>query len=212
MKVLILIALTVGIMCTSGQAAEALMIPEVEPNDSFADAMNLDPYFSVGANSDIVDSATVPWVSVSGTGNDTYDYYSFTVPFAGSQGIFEIDYGYGVGGSIDPILLLYASPYNQLDGDDDSNPAWGAGGSTSWLDSYLPHGGGWYTFHSPGLYYLRVSEWSRGPVRPGGTYTLQASVSGHSTDTVIPEPATLLLLGSGLLGVGGFKLRRRKTA
>ncbi|MBD3245983.1 MAG: PEP-CTERM sorting domain-containing protein [Candidatus Omnitrophica bacterium] len=30
------------------------------------------------------------------------------------------------------------------------------------------------------------------------------------TETVIPEPATLLLLGSGLLGLGGTRLRRRK--
>ena len=51
---------------------------------------------SIGPNPDISNPTVVPWVSISATGDWTYNNYSFTVP---PQGVvqFDIDYGY-VGG------------------------------------------------------------------------------------------------------------------
>jgi hypothetical protein len=60
--------------------AMAASVSEVEPNDSIAQAQNIDPYFSLNSDPNITDSTTVPHATVDATGNDTFDYYSFKVP------------------------------------------------------------------------------------------------------------------------------------
>ncbi len=59
--------------------AMAASVSEVEPNDSIAQAQNIDPYFSLNSDPNITDSTTVPHATVDATGNDTFDYYSFKV-------------------------------------------------------------------------------------------------------------------------------------
>ncbi len=64
---------------------DASDIGEIEVNDTLATAQNIDGSFSIGANPDIGslpvanNPLTVPWVSIAGAGDDTVDYYSFTV-------------------------------------------------------------------------------------------------------------------------------------
>ncbi|PLS83795.1 MAG: hypothetical protein CYG60_21315, partial [Actinobacteria bacterium] len=99
---------TMAIMVSS-YAGAALSAPvnEVEPNDSTAQAQNIDRYFSLDNNPEISNSTTVPHATVNGTGNDTFDYYSFTVPEAGvttSLGVLDID---GAMFSFDSWLELY---------------------------------------------------------------------------------------------------------
>jgi hypothetical protein len=151
-------------------------LAEVEPNDSLATAQNIDggPW-DLNFDPDIGDaisntSTTIPHVSILGTGNNTWDWYEFTVADAGDRGIFDIDYGYE-GGWMDSWLELYDSGGGQLAVNDDSSPDWGQGGSTAPLDSFID-----YTFPAPGTYYIRVGRFPGGEVLSGATYELQVSV------------------------------------
>ena len=73
------------------------VIAEVEANNSLAAAQSIDGQWSLALDPDIGDSftntsTTIPHVTISGTGDGTFDYYAFTVPAAGVRGIFDIDY------------------------------------------------------------------------------------------------------------------------
>jgi PEP-CTERM motif len=47
--------------------------------------------------------------------------------------------------------------------------------------------------------------------RPEGTFTVQALAVNGIPNTPVPEPATLLLMGTGLTALAGRRLRRKKT-
>lgn len=176
--------------------AQAGNVLEAEPNDTLATAQNINPFFSIGLNVNIENSSTIPWASISGTGNDTYDYYRFTVA-AATASIFDIDYGTS-GGFIDSFIAVWR---NNLDatftllGWNDDYPI--DIGSTSGLDSRL------YLNLTPGEYVVGVAECCWYPdnsgfqgdtfVPSGATYTLQVS-----TNAAVPLPGALLLLGAGL--------------
>ena len=74
-------------------AALAASVDEVEPNDSFAQAQNIDASFSLDEDPNITNPTTVPHATIPGTGSFTTDYYSFTVPEAGvsNLSVFDVD-------------------------------------------------------------------------------------------------------------------------
>jgi hypothetical protein len=195
-----------------GPRSEAAYISEIEANNSLSNAQDVDLFFTIGADPNILDSDAIPWVSISATGDGTFDYYAFTVSDAGARGIFDIDFGYGNGGSMDTEIFLFDAAGSLLAANDDAYPATvGGGGSTSLRDSYID-----YVFGAAGSYVIAVGEYnssaSGGQLTGnapdlGDTYSLQVSVEGHPTASHTPIPPTALLFGCGLIGL--VALRRR---
>jgi hypothetical protein len=118
-------------------AASALPINSNNANNSFATAQNINAFFDLGFDIRIEDenlvntSTAIPHVEISGTGDDTYDFYSFTVGADGLLAIFDIDCGWyegqgdpGPGCSdtedfFDSVLRLYDSTETEVASNDD---------------------------------------------------------------------------------------------
>ncbi|MBI1312118.1 hypothetical protein GC176_12565 [bacterium] len=201
-----------------------LTVPEAEPNNTIATAENIDALgFSTDFDANIGDtfsntSTAIPHLSIQGTGDGSYDYYSFTVSNAGDRGIFDMDFASTVGtGSFDSELFLFdstgAQVINPLTGvpaqNDDSPITYGGGGSTSSLDSYVE-----ITFPAPGTYVIGVAAFpssgatggiTGSTVPTGATYTLQVSIENHGTTTApgTPTPTPTVVYGDILIGGTG---------
>jgi Bacterial pre-peptidase C-terminal domain len=166
------------------------VVAEVESNDSLAGAQDLDDaVWSLADDPNIDQSSSVPHVSVQGTGDGTFDYYSFTVSNAGDVGTFDIDFGSNPGGAgdMDTVIFLYDSNGTLLATNDDSMTSSVDGGSLSSWDSFLQ-----YTFDAPGTYVIAVGEYfsedgggqlTGNPPDAGDTYTLQVSIENHAVAT-----------------------------
>jgi len=156
------------------------IVGEVEPNDGLPGAQNLDgEAWSLAPDPLIGDktentSTSIPHLSVLGTGNSSFDFYSFTVPRAGVRGIFDIDFGTGGTGYVDSYLFLYDSAGELLAVNDDAPTSWGQGGSSSSFDSFIE-----LVFPAPGLYVIAVGRCCVGSVPAGADYRLQISLAGH---------------------------------
>ena len=163
-------------------------VPEMEPNNTIVTAQNIDGAgWNLNSDSNIANSTTVPHVTIEGTGDGTFDYYSFTIANAGDTATFDIDFGStGGNGSMDTELFLYSSSggYALVSNDDYYPASVGGGGSTSSLDAFIQH-----TFSAAGTYVIGVGEYNSygdyggisGNVPDAGdTYTLQVSIENHS--------------------------------
>jgi hypothetical protein len=211
-QVLLIIAASLAI---APLAAIADPVVEIESNDSAAAAQNIDGSFDLSFNALIGDvtyvntSTTIPHAEITGTGDGTYDWYSFTVATAGSLGIFDIDCawqnqsgecaGSGLITSFDAFIDLFdtdgVTPLRDTnaysDGYDDGSNSFPTatqdGGSTgsSGLDPFVT-----YIFATPGTYFVRVGECcgfsdptdytSAIAIEPTGDYLLNVSVSDHA--------------------------------
>ncbi|AFZ16198.1 two-partner secretion domain-containing protein [Allocoleopsis franciscana] len=163
-------------------------VSEIEPNNSIAEAQFIAPeLFSLQANPDIEASTDIPHVSIFGTGDGTFDYYSLMIQAPGSRGIFEIDNSSAAGtGYLDTQIFLFDSAGRRLTQNDDSSTALGAGGSTSRLDSFIS-----YEIETPGIYTIGVGRYfsfagngsiAGNPLAPGNQYTLQVSIDNRNTN------------------------------
>ncbi len=156
---------------------------DTESNNSIAEAQNVDAGFKLYFSDEIGDqtsntSQVMPHVSIIGSGDESYDYFEFSISVAPSQVIFDIDHGSGNSGSFDSHLRLYDGEGNMLAANDDASSSYGESGSTSNLDSFLTH-----TFSQVGTYYIKVSKYSDSVIPNNADYTLHISIENPSPDS-----------------------------
>jgi len=182
-------------------------------NNVLANAFSIDGNWSVISNSDIVNSTTVPHVSITGTADGspggTYDYYSFTVN-ANGKGSFDIDTSTGSPNTSVGVFSDNSTTFGfNFATNGDSPISNGAGGSVSTNDAYVE----WdFTgIVNPTTFYVAVGgkdadpAWDgNGPLTGSAPYTLHVSLEGAA----VPEPSSLALLlcVSGI----GLVVRRKK--
>jgi hypothetical protein len=143
-------------------------IAEIEPNDNFWSAQDIDGgSWNVDFDPYIDESTVRPHISIQGTGDNSYDYYAFTVSTAGEYGIFDIDLSSG----LDSWLDISDGFGNILYSSDDAGYD---NGSYTGLDSLIS-----YEFPAAGTYYVRVASCCDQPVQIGSAYTLQISLANH---------------------------------
>ncbi|MGF1643178.1 MAG: DVUA0089 family protein [Thiotrichales bacterium] len=194
--------------------AFAFPVNDLEPNDTLATAQNINASFSTGFDADIGDadgnniSTSSQHVTVYGTGNGSYDYFRFTVPTAGTLGVFDIDYGMP---GFDSELALWTAAGTVLAENDDHSTTAGAGGSVHNFDAFIQ-----YLFDSAGDYIVGVarysasatsSGWTGGVIGEGQDYRLQVALM--SPVTPVPLPGAVWLFGSGLLAAIGIARKTR---
>jgi len=156
---------------------------EIEPNDTLATAMRLDQRgWSLTDERNIGDAAVVPHVTVTGTGDETFDFYSFVVPKAGQTGTFDVDLAdVAVAKRFDAALVLFDVFGTVLA---TNNTASVDAGSVSNNEPYLE-----YLFSDPGKYVIAVAtsdslagfsdQLTNSPPPSDSEYQLHVSIPGH---------------------------------
>ncbi len=163
-------------------------VTELEPNNGIDEAQPIDGEFLLEFNPNIHDtgqntSETIPHTTIEGTGDGTFDVYSFFVT-AGARAIFDID----ATDNLDSYLRLYDAGGTVLDQNDDTFFGGEDPGSDTSLDSFLE-----YTFSSTGQYFIEVGSCCVSEVTDGGTYELHVSIEGHPTGTSFVETVDQLV-------------------
>lgn len=206
-----LLAASVISLALGAGGGRAAVILEMEPNDTLATAQDLNGNFTADFRDDVGDktmntSTDIPHVTVEGTGDNTFDFYSFAVLQAGSLGIFDVDNAYDGTPNSDMAMHLFRADGTWIASNHTGDPAWGQMGSATAFDPYLE-----YTFTQTGTYILALAQEFSTPlpdgrvggsgVKPDVSYTLHVSV---------PEPGALALAGCGLIGLLAWSRRRAR--
>ena len=194
--------------------ASAAVVRESEPNNTLATADNVDGHFTTDFVRRIEDangvntSTTIPHVGFRGRGQANRDggiysdYFSFTVPVAGTRGIFDVDSNSLTSNT---ELYLYDAAGNLLAENDDATRI--DRGSRTLFDPFLA-----YTFSSAGLYVVGIGGLASigslggitGPgLLPTDTYVVNASLNA------VPEPISFVLFGAGVAGLITYRRRKR---
>jgi hypothetical protein len=151
------------------------------------------------------------------SGGDTFTLSSF----ASSTGNYELSFDYlglatqgSVPDDLGGFIGISYSPVPTFGG-----PLWLAGT----MDTYYPptlikqlvDDGQWHnitiSFGAPGGSHLMVEDFLGSGGVPGDVYFDNIRLDNSQNATATPEPATMLLLGSGLAGLVGFRRKFRKS-
>jgi len=170
-----------GISLGSGLFA----LPVDATNNSIEDAIDVSGLFSFEDNPNIANAATIPHVTIQGTGNDNTHYYSLTVTGENVTLTFDIDFARSDTGSFDSFIQVFNETGELLSTNDDADTNLGGDGSISSLDSFTSINVG------PGTYIVAVGAFpSLSNIPVDGTYELQISVAGDLLSPTPFEPAS----------------------
>ncbi|MEQ1951638.1 beta strand repeat-containing protein [Mesorhizobium yinganensis] len=161
-----------------------------------SNTIDLDNAFSLAADPDIVDSETVPHVTVSAAGNGQYHWYRV---YLSDRATLTLDIDKTTGG-LDSGIWLYNDRLDVIASNNDSLPTQGAGGSASTLDSFLTH-----TVDRGGVYTIIVAQGDGlSPIPLGQDYQLHVSAAEIppagielSNDTLFGDSGNDTLFGGG---------------
>lgn len=175
-----------------GSGAQARVKPAGEANSTQSQAVSLNSWISLAADTTIANSTTIPHATVRASSDGDAEWFKFTVGVAGEIAL-DID-----GANFDTHLYLYDAAGILIASNDDSfvlDP-----GSTSLFESSLT-----YTVMTPGEYFARVVEYGSAAAPSGGTFSLHVSIPG--------APVTISgSVGSTLDGGNGSDTLRGGTA
>ena len=172
-------------------------LKELDENDSPFVAQDIDlGDWSTHFHADIVDSKTLPHITVEGTGDDRADYYKFTLTST-SRVVVDLDNGFELSDDRfwNPVLRMLKEdgspytdgagvPYENYHGIDPSQDS----GSDSYFDPFFDFDGG---IKLPaGVYVVEVAD-EFGGIPDGVDYNLHFSIEGHPTASFLFQPSPI---------------------
>ncbi|ESQ90087.1 hypothetical protein ABAC460_09980 [Asticcacaulis sp. AC460] len=153
--------------------AQVLDESSLPQHDTLANAIHLAPsVFGLNPDDNVFRSDSQAHTTITGTGNGTYDMYSFVVAQPGTVVTFDIDQS----ANLDAFIELFNAAGTRFNSDDQASITEGGAGSATQDDPFLN-----IVFIEAGTYYIRVGKWLSGttsaPLDAGSAYTLHLTMN-----------------------------------
>lgn len=189
-----------GNILTVSNTGPTGVIREVENNNTPATAQAVDVW-SLASNPDIANSTAVPHATILGSGDGSYDFYTFTNNIPNSFANFDIDYA-----NFDSEILLFG-PTGALLAENDNAAV--DSGSSLFRDANLA-----VLLNATGVYTVAVARSVLGtglvntlPLQSGDSYQLHVSVQGQAvgSGTNVTSASVTSLPTSVIAALPGIK-------